>query len=452
MLPIIIALQSCQKENQFLDAKPNQALTTPNSLADIQNLLDNENVFNFGNDPALGEVSCDDYIVQPTAYPTLSTNFERQAYIWAKTIFDASKPQIGDWNLPYQMVYYSNVALESLSKVPNTNQTSFNKIKGTALFYRSNAFYNLVQVYALPYDPGSAASLQGIPLRLTSDLNSKPQRSNEADCYNQIISDLKTAVSLLPVTSMYKTQPSRPAANALLARVYLGIADYSNALKYASDCLSDFNVLVDYNTLTTPTSTSISNTYIAEDIYHTTLDDPTIIGARRNFYIDTSLVNTYAKNDLRRTKFFATLDNLPQYPRFVGSYDFMAGKYDGLATDEIYLIKAECQARAGSVSDAMSTLNALLKTRWVTGTFQPYTATSQSDALNQILQERRKELLMRGTRWTDLRRLNKDPKYAITLSRTINGVTYTLPPNDPRYALPIPDIEIQLGGLTQNQR
>lgn len=452
MLPIIIALQSCQKENQFLDAKPNQALTTPNSLADIQNLLDNESVFNSGNDPALGEVSCDDYVVQPTAYATLSTNLERQAYIWAKTLYDASKPQIGDWNLPYQMVYYSNVALESLAKVPNTNQTAFNKIKGTALFYRSNAFYNLVQEFSMPYDAGTASSQLGIPLRLTSDLNSKPQRSNEADCYNQIINDLKTAVTLLPITPMYKTQPSRPACNALLARVYLGIGDYPNALQYANECLSDFNVLVDYNTLNTPTSTGINNTYLPEDIFHTTLDDPSIIGTRRNYYIDSPLFNTYAKNDLRRTKFFATLDNLPQYPRFVGSYDFIAGKYDGLATDEIYLIKAECQARAGNVSDAMGTLNTLLKTRWLTGTFQPYTASSQSDAMYQILLERRKELLLRGTRWTDLRRLNKDPNYAITLSRTINGVTYTLPPNDPRYALPIPDIEVQLGGLTQNQR
>jgi hypothetical protein len=130
----------------------------------------------------------------------------------------------------------------------------------------------------------------------------------------------------------------------------------------------------------------------------------------------------------------------------------MGQKYDGLAVDEIYLIKAECRARAGDRDGAMDVLNTLLKARWKTGTFVAYTAANADEALLIVLKERKKELLLRGLGWTDLRRLNREPKFAVTLQRKAGGVTYTLPPNDPRYAFPIPDIEIKLGGLAQNQR
>ena len=68
-----------------------------------------------------------------------------------------------------------------------------------------------------------------------------------------------------------------------------------------------------------------------------------------------------------------------------------------------------------------------------------------------ILLERRKELLMRGLRWMDLKRLNMEGA-AITLTRTVNGQVYTLPPNDLRYALPIPEDVIAISGMQQNPR
>jgi len=84
--------------------------------------------------------------------------------------------------------------------------------------------------------------------------------------------------------------------------------------------------------------------------------------------------------------------------------------------------------------------------------FPTYTATSANNALGQILAERRKELCFRGIRWSDLRRLNQDPTYAVTLQRLLNGTTYTLPANDLRYTLLIPLDEIQISGLQQNPR
>ena len=105
----------------------------------------------------------------------------------------------------------------------------------------------------------------------------------------------------------------------------------------------------------------------------------------------------------------------------------------------MYLIRAESYARKGDTQSAMSDLNTLLSARWTSEAFTQLTATDASDALRQILLERRKELLYRGLRWTDLRRLNKNPATAVTLTRVVGMQTYTLPPGDPRYVYAIPD-------------
>lgn len=100
----------------------------------------------------------------------------------------------------------------------------------------------------------------------------------------------------------------------------------------------------------------------------------------------------------------------------------------------------------------MKDLNTLLQSRWESGTYIDKTAANANDALLFVLKERRKELVMRGLRWTDLRRLNKDARFAKILSRTINGTTYTLLPNDNRYTLLIPQEVLTNSALSQNSR
>ena len=77
--------------------------------------------------------------------------------------------------------------------------------------------------------------------------------------------------------------------------------------------------------------------------------------------------------------------------------------------------------------------------------------TDAESALQVVLDERRKELVMRGLRWMDLKRLNAQGAN-IVVSRGFNGQTVSLLPNDPRYALPIPEDIIQLSGIPQNER
>ena len=115
------------------------------------------------------------------------------------------------------------------------------------------------------------------------------------------------------------------------------------------------------------------------------------------------------------------------------------------------MMRAECAARQGNISAAMNDLNNLLKKRWKTGTFSNLAATSAAEALSIILTERRKELIMRGLRWMDIKRFNKEGQN-IFLKRIILGQAYIIEPNSLRYSLTIPDDVISISGMKQNPR
>lgn len=444
---IVSVFSACKRQDDFLSVKPQASLEVPSTLADLQSLLQYESLFNM-NDPALGQIASDDGYVTTAVWNGLST-IERNGFIWAKQVYDGGA-DVPDWSYPYQQVYYANTILDALPgiAISPAQQTQRDQIRGSALFFRSIAFYNLLQNFSIPYRANSAGTDPGIPLRLKANLNLPSSRATEQQCYTQIINDLQTAAPLLPVIPAYKTQPSRPAVNALLARVYLTLGDYASSFQYADACLGQYGQLVDYNTLS-PATRAISTGYLAEDIFHARMTGHGITYPNYKSITDSTLYSSYAANDLRKTIFFVLKSGLPY---FRGTYDFKAYTYSGIATDEVYLIRAECNARLQNTAQAMSELNTLLIMRWKKGTFVPYTASSSDDALRQILAERRKELLFRGLIWVDLRRLNQDPRFSVTLSHNINGLLYTLPPNDPRYAWPIPDNEIQSSGIPQNAR
>lgn len=356
------------------------------------------------------------------------------------------------------MVEYANIVLDALGKItPNNNtQRSYDSIKGSALFYRSFAFYVMSQLFCKPYSASTASTDLGIPIRLSSDVNIPSVRSTVKETYDQILNDLQMAVGLLPQTPLYTTRPSSVAALALLSKVYLSMEDYQQAGHYADLTLQKKTTLLDFKSnIITPTSTfrfPVFNIGNPEIIFYASTASRGTLAPRAAGVgtTDANLYASYLNNDLRKTIFYQ--DYGGGRVKFQGTYTGIDLNFAGIATNEIYLIRAECYARAGNTTLAMADLNTLLKQRFT----NPYTdliATDADDALVKILQERRKELPYTGQlRWEDLRRLNKDPRFAKTLQRTYNGVTYSLPPNDNRYVFPIPDLEIQMYGMPQNER
>ncbi len=423
----VIILPGCSKKN-FLDAKPNTNLFIPSTLDDFQELLDKDAVIN--ETPELGELCSDNYYLTSTLWAGIPTK-EHNAYIWAPDVYQG-QGNVGDWNTPYMAVFYANVVLDGIDTVAVTsdNRQRWSAIKGTAYFTRAYAFYNIAQVFAPVFDSATAGSDMGIPLRLTSGVDEVSTRASVKSTYEQIISDLTKAVGLLPDTIAYsnRNRPSRPAAMAMLARTYLSMRAYDKAGAWADSCLGLYNTLLDYNAYVSggsvPFSRSNNETMYQSRILSATyvLKGVVVSGC----VVDSNLYSSYVPNDLRRTIFYTY--NPPALPNIKGSYTGSIFAFSGLATDEVYLIRAECYARAGNTTAAMNDLNTLLQTRWAsTSPYVPFTAATSKDALAVILTERRKELAFRGLRWTDIRRLNKEG-YNITLTRFIGGVQYQLPP------------------------
>ncbi len=433
-------IASCKK---YLDAKPDKSLVIPQSVEDLQALLDNNNYMNLKS-PSIGETSADNYFLNSSDINSLYAN-EKNAYIWDTASY-SSFPN--DWALCYQPVYFSNVALDNISKIERTaqNRAAWDNVKGSALFYRSRSFLKGISNWSKAYDKESANTDLGIPLRFDEDFNTPSSRANVKETYDQIISDLKEAVLLLPGTPLNLMRPSKPAGYALLARTYLSMREYDSCFKYADLCLQLKNDLIDYNALTSSDLYPIPR-FNDEVIFHSRMG---------NFYynlfigrIDTLLFTSYEDNDLRKTIFFNPIGD--ETFKFKGSYDNSLYPFDGIVTDEVYLMRAECYARKGDIVNAMKDLNTLLASRWVANTFSPLTASSAQDALSIILSERRKELVFRDLRWMDIKRLNKEGAN-VTLTRIANGQSYTLLPNDNRFALPLPSDIISLTGMPQNPR
>lgn len=446
LLLLSIQLTSCQK---WLDVKSNISDVTPTTLADYQAIIDNDFYMNAGS-PGLPIISSDNYYANYTTWQSRSA-LERNSYIWASEVYEGSNPI--DWSSPYRTVELSNIVIEGLEDIPVTaaNQTQWNNLKGSALFLRAFSFYNLLQAFAPPYIASTADSDPGIPIRLTTDVNERSERASIKEVYDRIVTDLKESVDLLPITPAFQTRSSKTAAQALLAKLYLNIGDNAQAVDYSDKALTNYKMLIDFNTLTAASTFSFpvypGNT---EVIFYNTSVFYTLM-QNSNPIVDSVLYQSYATNDLRKTILYRLNGTLPMFKgQYTGRINSL---FSGLATNEMYLIRAEANARLGNTAAALTDLNTLMQKRWKTGTFIAFTATTASGALTQILAERRKELPFTGsTRWEDLRRLNQDTRFAKTLTRQLNGQLYMLPPNDTKYTFPIPEEEIRQSGIKQNPR
>lgn len=452
-ITIVTILFSCKKQDEFLDKKNSLSNVVPASLKDFQALLDDDYTMNLLF-PTIGQVGADNLFVTDNKYLTLDDDL-RNTYNW--TVADYISTIVGDWDMPYAMIEKANIVLDGLDKIKTdqSNADLFNNVKGSALFFRGLAYYLLAQNFCKPFDSITSQTDLGMVIRLNSDVNVKSVRSSVKATYDQMIQDMKNAADLLPIAAATQTRPSKPAVNGFLAKIYLSMGDYTNAALYSGLFLSQFNYLIDFNDILPgprfPFPQYSKNNEINFFATGSGVGYTFTYATNTVSNVDTLLYNSYDSNDLRKTLFYVARPD--SSISFRGSYSGKAPIFSGIATNEILLIHAESSARLGKLEDANNDLNTLLQKRWKTGTYTNINITDPLLLLQTILKERRKELpLTSEVRWEDLRRLNKDPRFAITIKRFIQGELYELQPNDPKYVLPIPGYEIQLSNIQQNPR
>ncbi|MFD0764526.1 RagB/SusD family nutrient uptake outer membrane protein [Mucilaginibacter lutimaris] len=440
-LPFFILQSMLVSCNKYLDAKPDLSISTPSTIDDLEGILNGYGTMN-ARYPSASEVASDDYYLTAADFNS-TAEAQRLYYSWQKSPFF-----VGDYSSPYQGIEFANVILESLPRVSGGDEISRNRLEGNALFIRASYHYALAQLYAKPYNAQTAGADLGIALRKTADVGIKPERSNLSETYSSVIADLKHSIALLPSAPDVKYRASKPAVYGMLARIYLSMREYKTAGLYADSALALYSTLLDYTKLSTTASLPFKQ-FNDEVIY-----DARGLGAsaltQSRARIDTILYSFYAASDLRKSILFKA--NANGSFAFKGTYTGVTGTspFTGIATDELYLIKAETAVRSGDVQQGVDALNKLLVTRWKKGTYVPYVVTDQKQALATILKERRKELPFRTLRWSDLRRLNFEPEFAKTLTRKLGGTTFDLAPNGARYVFLIDQKAVDISGLPQN--
>jgi hypothetical protein len=435
---LLLSFSACEK---YLEEKPQKTLLEFKSLDDIQLLLNQYVVMN-QRGPRQPEPAADNFVLSWAEYEKYS-DFDRPYYNWDPEAIANN----GDWTT-YQTILNVNLALKKLNEdiLPGKDQNLWNRLKGAALFFRAFSFHQLVEVYAMPYDEVTADTDLGIPLRLDPDVNYHTPRATVQQTFDQIIQDLTEAAGLLPDVAEHETQPGKAAVYALLSRVYLIMRNYPLALTNATSALEIQNSLLDFNGLA----------------FFTQFDNPEVlfynnVNASMIVYysgvVDSDLYASYIADaaDLRPALFFNETTKGHQIKgAYTGGYWNM---FNGLAVDEVYLTRAECYARNNEKDKALADLNTLLEKRFDNTLFVARTAADKDAALALILVERRKELINRGIRWSDIRRLNKEgANYTLRRTFVDNPTVIELPPNDLRYAFLIPQDVIDLGGYKQNPR
>lgn len=446
ILPICVLLlfSSCMKE--WLEPKRDKTMVVITSLEDIQAMLDNTEIMNI-NMPSIGEFAADDYYLSQSLYNGISASasslWQKNAHIWAYEIYEGQPSS--HWNNPYQMIFYSNLALERLNVLSEKEKNSDKgkNIAGSAHFYRAWAYYQLAQIFTSIENPDFGEF--GLPLRTQSNIEKPSSRSTVAATYDLILNDLEEAEKLLPNLPEVKTRPSRAAAFGLLAITHLQLGDYEKALNASNSALQIQNTLIDYKSLNAQSDYPFQQ-FNQEVIFHTTLFYGGAMTPEQIF-IDTVIYNKFSPGDLRKKLFILSKDS---NVGFKGSYNGNYLFFNGIAVDEMYLIRAECNARLNQGLEAVRDLNILLRTRFDQNEFQNITVSD--NLLEFILLERRKQLMFRGRRWSDLKRLNREAAFAVTLSRNLDGKLYQLEPNSKRYVFPIPNDVIKLSGIPQNPR
>lgn len=466
LIAATFAMQSC---DSFLDVKP-KGYTIPEKFEDYEKLMNHVSLYRSLN--VYPSFITDDILLLSRKETTVSwfdyegkSDEKRNLYSFQPGQIYTPGNNDGIWEGAYSNIFTYNAVINNVMSVPGASDTEKKRLRAEALVGRAFEYMNLVNVYAKHYDSATAATDYGVPLVLSEEVSRTYKRNTVAEVYEQISTDLNIATPDLSEKVAHSFRPNQSIGYAFLSRMYLYMGKYSEALTNANEALKISHDLIDYKLYTTRHSTFnriilADNSDITfpnehkniENIYTRMMNGTSYlfksVAASKDLQ-DVYRVNLAADGkDMRFELFFVTdqanfgmnANAAPQ--KFVG-YTTFAPYLElnaGFTTPEIYLIAAECEARVGSIDNALGHLNTLRDSR-IKGNvhYVNEPAMTKQQALKLVIDERRREFAFSGIyRLIDLKRMNREAGFAKTITHSAEGQTWELPANDPRYIMPVP--------------
>jgi starch-binding outer membrane protein, SusD/RagB family len=342
-------------------------------------------------------------------------------------------PALGSehWTPLYSYVFKCNAAIEGLTSQRSVGLTPVIKqqLLGEAKFMRAFFYFYLVNLFG------------DLPLCVTTDpeVNSLLARSPKATVYQQIIVDLQDAKDKLSAdyfngtllgTTAERVRPTKWAASALLARVYLYSEEFASAEMEAATVINNTSLYgplpaVALNDVFIKNSKEAIWQLQPTSINFNTTEAQTLVlptsgpnSSNNPVYINNSLLNSFEPNDLRAKpkNWIDTITVAGTFYRFPYKYKInlpdatitaatgttnMKEYFMVLRLGEQYLIRAEARAQQGNLNGAKEDLNAIR----VRANLSTITTSDKAILLAAILHERQVELFTEwGHRWLDLKR------------------------------------------------
>lgn len=466
---IMGSMTSCSHD--WLDVTPSTSIETDNSikaLSEIESTLNgiystmqSSDAYS-GRLVYYGDVTGDD--MQAVSSTKRTGNYYR--FNWTKDSGPSSH-----WSYLYSIITSCNLIVNKIDglAVTEDEKTYRDDLLGQAMAIRGLAYFDLTRIFGYPYLKDNGASL-GVPLVLEEiSVYDKPSRASVAQCYDQVISDLKEAVKLLD-TEFNKGKFNRWAAMTLLSRVYLYHGDDNEALNMAVQAIEGaesegFKLwsTSEYPTAWGEDSSADHPGEVLFEIVNTTTDSP---GKESMGYL-----NSYdGYDDMCITvSFYHLLQSDPDDVRlrllsFDGNKYAYVNKYQPqegeniadaniplIRLSEAYLNAAEAAVKVNDNESAVKYLDPI-----VNRANNANTVVGKKLTLDDVLTERRKELVAEGHRMFDVLRNGltvkrvdeEDPQ----LSKTNHNTQY-MEYNWDFYlcVLPIPKHEMDANGsMVQN--
>lgn len=454
--PVVLLLItgiSCKKS--FLEVLPKGKVIAV-SYRDYDLLLNNTNLQNTGTDAQL--LLGDDVTAEEPYYSGLTLR-EQRLFSWADQVYqpDENSPETSG---PLTAIYTYNKIIQEVMDAPDGTLEQKKTVLAEALAGRAWTYFLLINYYGKPYQAATAGDDPGFPIITTADITvNRFHRATVQEVYDLITKDLQTALPDLSATAFHRLRMSRPAAQALLGKVYLFMQRPQEALPLLESALQGLSTaqvpmrLYDYNLAFAPNGVFMPVSVYGPN-YPVTSNNEEVVYLRQfsNFHtmfntlqVNSATMALYAPSDLRLL--------LYAKQAFPAGADFQAGAQRrmapgivpfGVGVPETYLLLAECKARLNDLSGAKDALEALRRNRMpvADAAVPSAVAGSRQPLLQFVMEERLREFAGLGFRWFDMRRLSVDPlfntpAYTHTLRQADGTATvYTLRPE--RFTLKIP--------------
>ncbi|MBS1606155.1 MAG: RagB/SusD family nutrient uptake outer membrane protein [Bacteroidetes bacterium] len=342
------------------------------------------------------------------------------------------------WAAMYQAVNAANNVIDAVATVKDPGFTDAEKqdVSGQAYFIRALVYFDMARTWG------------GVPLVLKPtrgyDSTSNIAKSTTAEVYAQVLKDLNEAENRLPAT-LNRNIATKKAAQALKARLYLYLKDWSNAAQFAGTVIADaaeYSLVDPYDNLITVKN----NTENIFELNFTPTDGNPLAG----IFYPNALGGSYRigptqeivtlLSDPTKAGGRSTLVGNSAGTAYANRYRRVSGDQQDddvsiLRLSEMYLIRAEAKAHQNDVTGGLQDLNMIRNRAHVL----PAAAADSAALLLAIEDERRLEFAFEPFRWFDLVRTGR--------AAAVLGVT-----DARKYVFPIPTSEIVANRLlVQNE-